>query len=139
MTVPWLEISIDGCRIWPLGGKIRQKSLNIVSGLKIDGCMHPLPQIDGCSCTLRTHTNQGPVYILCSQTSNAIQTAYKIVQMAMAIATTQHRMSKNFLLVILGCFLKDFLCLTDKKIFNTNEVILLSQVTRSFYNFRKTK
>ena len=23
--------------------------------------MHPLPQIDGCSCTLRTRTNQGPV------------------------------------------------------------------------------
>ena len=59
-TMPWLEISIDGCRIWPLAGKIGQKSLNVVSGLKIDGCMHPLPQIDGCSCTLRTCTNQGP-------------------------------------------------------------------------------
>ena len=67
IAVPLLEISIDGCRIWllagksykkvvsglkfsidgcsicPLAGKIRQKSLIVVSGLKIDGCMHPLP------------------------------------------------------------------------------------------------
>ena len=77
----WLEISIYGCRIWLSAGKIGQKSsnfnsqvqdlaisrkyqtksLNEVLGLKIDGCMHPLPQIDGCSCTLRTRTNQGPV------------------------------------------------------------------------------
>ena len=56
----WLEISFYGCRIWPLAGKIIQKSLNVGSGLKIDGCMHPLPQIDGCSCTLRTRTNKGP-------------------------------------------------------------------------------
>ena len=34
--------------------------LNVVSGLKIDGCMHPLPQIDGCSCTRRTRTNKAP-------------------------------------------------------------------------------
>ena len=59
-AVPWLEISIDGCRIWPIAEKIGQKSLNAVLGLKIDGSMHPLPQIDGCSCTLRTRTNQGP-------------------------------------------------------------------------------
>ena len=49
-------------KIWPLAEKISQKSLNAVSGLKIDGCMHPLPQIDVCSCTRRTHdTNKGPV------------------------------------------------------------------------------
>ena len=59
-TVPMLEILIDGCKIWPLEGKMRQNSLNVVSGLKIDGCMHPLPQIDGCSCTCRTRTNKGP-------------------------------------------------------------------------------
>ena len=53
-SVPWLEIFIDGCRIWPIVRKIRQKSLEEVSGLKIDGCMHPLPNIgyeisiDGC-------------------------------------------------------------------------------------------
>ena len=40
--------------------KNQTKSLNEVSGLKIDGCMHPLPQIDGCSCTRRTRTNKGP-------------------------------------------------------------------------------
>ena len=44
-SVPWLEISIDRCRIWPLAGKIRQKSLNVESGLKMNGCIHPLPQI----------------------------------------------------------------------------------------------
>ena len=60
-AISGLVISIEECRIWPLAGKIRQNSLNVVSGLKIDGCMHPLPQIDGCSCTLRTRTNQGPV------------------------------------------------------------------------------
>ena len=63
MTVPWLEISIDGCRIWPIARKIRQKSPEEVLGLKIDGCMHPLPRIDGCSCTRRTRTNQGPVLV----------------------------------------------------------------------------
>ena len=26
--------------------------------LKIDGCMHPLPKIDGCSCTRRTRSNE---------------------------------------------------------------------------------
>ena len=31
-TVALLEISIDGCRIWPLAGKIRKKA---VSGLEI--------------------------------------------------------------------------------------------------------
>ena len=61
ITVPWLEISIDGCMIWPLAGKIRQNSLNVESVLKIDRCMCPLPQIDGCSCTRRTRTNKGPV------------------------------------------------------------------------------
>ena len=66
VTVPWLEISIDGCRIWPIARNIRQKSLMEVSGLKIDGCMHPLPKIDGCSCTRRTRTNQVPVPSLIS-------------------------------------------------------------------------
>ena len=66
MAVPWLEISIDGCKIWPLAQKVGQKSLNVVSGLKIDGCMHLLPQIDGCSCTLRTRTNQGTEYEIAS-------------------------------------------------------------------------
>ena len=53
-------MSIDWCRSWPLARKNRQKSLIVVSGLKIDGCMHPLPKIDGCSCTRRTRTNKGP-------------------------------------------------------------------------------
>ena len=55
------EISIDGCMIWPIARKIRQKSVEEVLGPKIDGCMHPFPRIDGCSCTRRTRTNQGPV------------------------------------------------------------------------------
>ena len=33
-----------------------------VSGLKIDECMHPLPKIDGCSCTRRTRTIKGPAF-----------------------------------------------------------------------------
>ena len=60
LAVPWLEISIDGCRIWPIAEKVRQKSVKEVSGLKIDGCMHQLPKIDGCSCTRRTRSNEGP-------------------------------------------------------------------------------
>ena len=28
--------------------------------LKIDRFMHPFPKIDGCSCTRRTRSNQGP-------------------------------------------------------------------------------
>ena len=60
--VPLLDISIDGWKIWPLAGKAGQKSLNIVSGLKIDrcidGCMHKLHRIDGCSCTHPTRTNK---------------------------------------------------------------------------------
>ena len=59
-TVPWLEISIGRCWINLLAGKIQKKSLKKVSGLKIDGCMHPLPKIDGCSCTGRTRTNEDP-------------------------------------------------------------------------------
>ena len=41
-VVSRLELSIDGCRIWALAVKIRQKSLNVVSSLNIGGCMHPL-------------------------------------------------------------------------------------------------
>ena len=63
ITVPWLDFSIDGCRIRPLAGKIRKKSLNVVLGLKIDGCMHPWPQIDRCSCAPRTRTNQDGLQI----------------------------------------------------------------------------
>ena len=55
---------INGCRIWPLAWKIRQKSLNVESGLKINGCIHPLPQIDRFSWTRRTCTNWGPVHYL---------------------------------------------------------------------------
>ena len=50
IAVPLLEISIYGCRIWPLAGKIGQKILNVVSGLKIDGC----------SCTRCTRTKKVP-------------------------------------------------------------------------------
>ena len=59
----WLEISIYGCRIWPFAGKIIQKSLNVGSGLKIDGCMYLLPHIDGCSCTRGIRNNKGPIII----------------------------------------------------------------------------
>ena len=34
-----------------------------VSGLKIDGCMHRLAKINGCSCTGRTCSNQDPVLL----------------------------------------------------------------------------
>ena len=59
----WLEILIYRCRIWLLAGKIIQKSLNVGSGLKIDGCMYALPHIDRCSCTRRTRNNNGPIII----------------------------------------------------------------------------
>ena len=45
--MPLLGISIDGCRIWTLAGKSRQKIVKEVAALKIDGCMHPLPKIEG--------------------------------------------------------------------------------------------
>ena len=32
--------------------------------LKIEGCMHPLPKIDGGSCTCCTHSNKDPVIAL---------------------------------------------------------------------------
>ena len=63
LAVPWLEISIDGCRIWPIAEKVRQKSVKEVSGLKIDGCMHQLPKIDGCSCTYHICCNQVPCLV----------------------------------------------------------------------------
>ena len=34
-----------------------------LAALKIDGCMHPLPQIGGCSCTRRTRSNTDPVKV----------------------------------------------------------------------------
>ena len=43
------------------GFDCQQEILDKKSGLKIDGCMHPLPKIDGCSCTRRTRTHKGPV------------------------------------------------------------------------------
>ena len=58
-VVPRLEISIDRVQDLAISRKNQTKSLNKVSGLKIDGCMHPLPQIDSCSCTHRTCTNKG--------------------------------------------------------------------------------
>ena len=56
-----LDISIDGCMICLSVGNICQKSLKEVTGLKIDGCMHPLPKINGCSYTHRTRSNKVPV------------------------------------------------------------------------------
>ena len=58
IPVPLLEISIDGCRIVPLAGKIRQKALKEVSGLKIDGCMHTLLKIYRYSCTHHTRSKR---------------------------------------------------------------------------------
>ena len=58
---PLLAILIDGCKLDHLQEKLDkkgQKKVKEVSGLKNDGCMHPLPKIDGCSCT---RSNEGPV------------------------------------------------------------------------------
>ena len=44
-TVPLLDISIDGYRIWTLAGKSRQKIVTEEAALKIEGCMHPLPKL----------------------------------------------------------------------------------------------
>ena len=54
-------------RIYSWAGKIRQKNLKEVSGLKIDGCSHLLPKIDGCSCNRQTSSNQGPEILFQSQ------------------------------------------------------------------------
>ena len=45
-VVSGLEISIDGCRIWPLAGKISQNSLNVVSG-KLTGACTRCPKLTG--------------------------------------------------------------------------------------------
>ena len=65
-VVPGLEISIDEIQNLAISWKNRQKSMTVVSGMKIDGCMHPLPQIEGCSCT---RTNKGPARFLSSNYS----------------------------------------------------------------------
>ena len=62
---PLLDISIDGCRIWILADKRKQKIVKEVPALKIDGCMHPLPNIEGCSSTRRICPNKGTVYRIC--------------------------------------------------------------------------
>ena len=41
-------------------GKVDKEIVKEVAALKIDGCMDPLPKIEGCSCTRRTHSNKGP-------------------------------------------------------------------------------
>ena len=40
--------------------KIQRKCVLKVKWLKIDGCMHPLLKIEGCSCTLCTRYYEGP-------------------------------------------------------------------------------
>ena len=41
--------------------KVQKKCIVRLKWLKIDGCMHPLLKIDGCSCTLCTRYYEGPV------------------------------------------------------------------------------
>ena len=60
LTGPYLGISIDGCNYLRLASKIVHekkiftlKQWSEASSWKIDGCMHPLSKIDGCSCTLQ--------------------------------------------------------------------------------------
>ena len=40
--------------------KVSKSSEKVLKRLKIDGCMHPLLKIDGCSCTLCTRYYEGP-------------------------------------------------------------------------------
>ena len=47
VTVPWIEILIDECRVWPSRGKIRQKNIKKILGQKFDGCMHLFPKLTG--------------------------------------------------------------------------------------------
>ena len=56
----WLDISIDRCKFDHLQENMDKKTVKEVSGLKIDGCMHPLPKIDRCSCTSHTCSNKDP-------------------------------------------------------------------------------
>ena len=63
ITQPLVSNTQQGSRIWPFSRKIQAKSLNEVSGLKVNGYMHLQPKIDGCNCTHRTCSNQGPLSI----------------------------------------------------------------------------
>ena len=58
IPIPLLGISIDGCRIWTFARRSRQKIVREVAALKNDGCIHPLPKTEGCSCTRRTRSNK---------------------------------------------------------------------------------
>ena len=51
--VPLLEISIDGCRIWLLAEKIKQKSLNKVSGLDIS-----IDGVQDLAVSIKNHTKK---------------------------------------------------------------------------------
>ena len=59
--VHYCALAIDGCMIWTLTGTSKQKIRIEVAALKIDGCMHPFPKIEGCSCTHRICSNKDPV------------------------------------------------------------------------------
>ena len=52
--------------------KNQKKCILKLKWLKIDGCMHPLLKIDGCSCTLCTRYYEGPVQF--NKISNEILT-----------------------------------------------------------------
>ena len=54
-----LEILVDGCR-FDLDLTIYRKTQTKVLSIRIDGCMHPLPTTDECSCTHPTHSNESP-------------------------------------------------------------------------------
>ena len=85
MAVSWLEISIDGCRLWLLTGKSDKKVwTQYLSDLKIYGCMHPWPKIDRCSCIRRTHTNKGPAW----ETHHVWQSQQKDVGWQKILTTT---------------------------------------------------
>ena len=47
--------------------KVQKKCFLRLKWLKIDGCMHPLLKIDGCSCTLCNRYYEGPdrIWLIC--------------------------------------------------------------------------
>ena len=53
-------MTLKSVNVWK---KVHIKTKEYGKCLKIDGCMHPLLKIDGCSFTLCTRYYEGPVYV----------------------------------------------------------------------------
>ena len=98
IAVPWLDISTEGCKIWLIVGKIRQNGQKEITGLKIDGCMHLLVKINGCSCTHRTKTNQAPILMTALKMSYKISknTVRRLIWVSIKVHLLQYVIPRSF-------------------------------------------